>query len=131
MSKKHRKVRRNKSPTRDYREPVESRASEAITIAWTVSVTGVFVADLIVVAAHLYIRSHPQSQPARRARSDHADLGGRHGRCLAGATAGGLANTPRSRPLKVMSSLPSLVAAAPIYRADWAVCYWDGQTSSV
>ena len=34
-------------------------------IAWTVSVTGVFVADLIVVAAHLYARSGPPAQPAR------------------------------------------------------------------
>jgi len=36
-----------------------------VTIAWTVSVTGVFVADLIVVAAHLYARSGPPAQPAR------------------------------------------------------------------
>jgi hypothetical protein len=43
----------------------ETRASEAVTIAWTVSVTGVVVADLIVVAAHWYVRSHPDAQPAR------------------------------------------------------------------
>jgi hypothetical protein len=36
-----------------------------VTIAWTVSVTGVLVADLIVVAAHWYVRGHPQSQPAQ------------------------------------------------------------------
>ena len=36
-----------------------------MTIAWTVSVTGVFVADLIVVAAHLYARSGPPAQPVR------------------------------------------------------------------
>jgi hypothetical protein len=48
------------SPT----EPAESRASEAVTIAWTSSVTGVFVADLIVIAAHLYTRMNPDAQAA-------------------------------------------------------------------
>jgi hypothetical protein len=59
------KSRKTKPRPRDRREPAETRASEAVTIAWTVSVTGVFVADLIVVAAHLYARSGPPAQPAR------------------------------------------------------------------
>ncbi|MEX0610932.1 MAG: hypothetical protein WD738_11470 [Pirellulales bacterium] len=50
---------------RKAQEPIESWASEAVTIVWTVSVTGAFVADLLVVVAHLYVRSHPQAQPAR------------------------------------------------------------------
>jgi hypothetical protein len=43
----------------------ESRASEAVTLAWTSSVTGVLVADLIVIAAHLYTRSNPDAQAAK------------------------------------------------------------------
>jgi hypothetical protein len=65
MPNSRRKLRRSKLRSRDNREPTETRASEAVTIAWTVSVTGVFVADLIVVATHLYARSHPDAQPAR------------------------------------------------------------------
>jgi hypothetical protein len=67
MRKSRRTTRpdRKRSRSGDGREPAESQASEAVTIAWTVSVTGVFVADLIVVAAHWYARGHPQAQPAR------------------------------------------------------------------
>ena len=39
---------------RQERPPAESRASEAITIVWTVSVTGVLIADLLAGAAHFY-----------------------------------------------------------------------------
>jgi hypothetical protein len=46
-------------------EPSESRASEAVTIAWTSSVTGVFIADLIVIAAHLYARFSPDADAAK------------------------------------------------------------------
>ena len=46
-------------------ESTESRASEAVTIAWTSSVTGVFIADLIVIAAHLYARSNPDAEAAK------------------------------------------------------------------
>jgi hypothetical protein len=46
-------------------DPAESRASEAITIAWTSSVTGVFIADLVVIAAHLYSRGNPEVQAAK------------------------------------------------------------------
>jgi hypothetical protein len=65
MPKNLRKMQRKNRRPRASRDPAESRASEAVTIAWTVSVTGVFVADLIVVAAHLYARSHPSVQPAK------------------------------------------------------------------
>ena len=65
MPKKPRKsVRKNVAPPRN-RESTESGAAEAITIAWTVSVTSVFVVDLIVIAAHLYSRSNPSAQSAR------------------------------------------------------------------
>jgi hypothetical protein len=64
--KKQQTNRRGRSPNRQDRLlPAESRASEAITIAWTVTVTGVTISNLIVVAAHLYARSHPELQPAR------------------------------------------------------------------
>jgi hypothetical protein len=65
MPKNSRKSRQRNSRLNTKQEPLENRASEALTIAWTVSVTGVLVADLIVVAAHLYVRSHPEAQPAR------------------------------------------------------------------
>jgi hypothetical protein len=57
--------RKNASFRTSPADPAESRASEAVTIAWTSSVTGVFVADLIVIAAHLYTRSHPGAQAAQ------------------------------------------------------------------
>ncbi len=65
MQKNRRRTLPRKSRTDGRREPAESRASEAVTIAWTVSVTGVLVCDLIVVAAHWYVRGHPDAQPAR------------------------------------------------------------------
>jgi hypothetical protein len=65
MRKNARKARPKRSRSGDGHEPAETQASEAVTIAWTVSVTGVFVADLIVIAAHWYVRGHPQAQPAR------------------------------------------------------------------
>ena len=65
MRKNRPRTTAKRSRPGDGREPAESRASEAVTIAWTVSVTGVLVADLIVVAAHWYVRGHPQSQPAQ------------------------------------------------------------------
>ena len=65
MRKSARKKRPRRSRPGGGREPAESRDSEAVTIAWTVSVTGVSVADLIVIAAHWYVRGHPQAHPAK------------------------------------------------------------------
>jgi hypothetical protein len=65
MPKKPRKSVRKKVVPPPDRESTESGAAETITIAWTVSVTSVFVADLIVIAAHLYSRSNPSAQYAR------------------------------------------------------------------
>src|SRR3989304_3016524 len=45
-------------------DPHEERSAEAITIAWTASVTSVFLADLVTIAAHFYARSHPGSKAA-------------------------------------------------------------------
>ncbi len=44
--------------------PSVSRASEAITIAWTVSVTGVVISNFVLLAAIFYARGNP-SQPVR------------------------------------------------------------------
>lgn len=65
MPKNSRRAKRQKPRPNATSEPPESRASEAVTIAWTSSVTGVLVADLIVIAAHLYRRSNPDAQAAK------------------------------------------------------------------
>jgi hypothetical protein len=46
------------------RSPREDRAAEAITIAWTVSVTAVLLADLVTIAAHYYAGANPDSKTA-------------------------------------------------------------------
>lgn len=51
-------------PTNGDGDPHEERSAEAITIAWTASVTGVFLADLVTIAAHFYARSNPESKTA-------------------------------------------------------------------
>lgn len=62
------KNRRAKSSPKSRRAPesasTETRASEAITIAWTSSVTGVFVANALVIAAHFYAQNHPEAKAA-------------------------------------------------------------------
>jgi len=58
-------VRRKKRRAEVPAAPTESRAAEAVTIAWTVSVTSVFVADVMVIVAHLYSRLHPEARSAR------------------------------------------------------------------
>jgi len=65
MTKSHRRAKRKNSRPIATNEPIESRSGEAVTIAWTSSVTGVRVADLIVIAAHLYARSNPDAQAAK------------------------------------------------------------------
>jgi hypothetical protein len=64
VAKKKQTPARRPVKSRDVNIPAESRASEAMTVAWTVSVTGVVISNLIVVAAHLYARSNP-SQPTK------------------------------------------------------------------
>lgn len=113
MPTNRRKPPRNKPRPRARREPAESRASEAVTIAWTVSVTGVLVADLIVIAAHLYARSHPGLQPANALE----------GVMLISAAAMGTASlsllpivwrTRRLKPPQGYIIFAALVAVAPI-----------------
>jgi hypothetical protein len=65
VAKKRSKPERRNGPTRSYGSPVESHASDMITVAWTVSVTGVLIADFVVAAAHLFVRNFPKAEPAR------------------------------------------------------------------
>jgi hypothetical protein len=65
MAKNARKTRRKVVRRHEPSELLESRASDAMTIVWTVSVTSVFVADIVVIAAHLYARSDPSAKSAR------------------------------------------------------------------
>jgi hypothetical protein len=64
-SKRSRAVSRRR-PTASSRhvDPAEEGAAVAVTIAWTVSVTAVLLADLITAASHFYLRENPDSQTA-------------------------------------------------------------------
>jgi hypothetical protein len=64
MAANRRKARSQKAP-HGRREPGESRTAEALTIAWTVSVTGVLIADLMVIGAHFLARGNPQNAALR------------------------------------------------------------------
>jgi hypothetical protein len=66
MSKQRPGRRPRKKPSGPLRsgEPPEERSTEAITIAWTASVTSVLLADLVTIVAHFYARSHPESKTA-------------------------------------------------------------------
>ncbi len=61
-----RRPRRGERPVpRKGRSDSESEtAADAITIAWTASVSAVFLADLVTIAAHFFSRSYPEAQAA-------------------------------------------------------------------
>lgn len=42
--------------------PAESRASDAVTVCWTVSVTTLLMCNIAAIAAQLYARRHPQAR---------------------------------------------------------------------
>ena len=65
MNARRKKARSPKRPSVATHEAGESRASQSLTLAWTVSVTCVFMANLVVLGANAYIRYHPDAQPAR------------------------------------------------------------------
>ena len=64
MARASRRSRKKKSGASSPALPTESRAAEAVTIAWTSSVTATVMADLVVIAAHLYSRANPDAQSA-------------------------------------------------------------------
>ncbi|QEG34081.1 hypothetical protein [Bythopirellula goksoeyrii] len=45
-----------------YRTPAESRGSEAITVAWTVTITTLFFCDLAIVAIHFWLADSPEAK---------------------------------------------------------------------
>jgi hypothetical protein len=64
-----RRTRRRGKPNRRTRpgdggDPPDDRAAEVITVAWTASVTAVFLADVVTIAAHFHSRSHPEAESA-------------------------------------------------------------------
>ncbi len=57
--KKHRKEHRKKRSL--VVPPLETRASEAITVAWTVTITMTLLCDLVIIAAHFYLTTYPEA----------------------------------------------------------------------
>ncbi len=59
---KNKKRSKRKSANRIGNLPVESRASESLTVFWTVTVLMALVADLMSVAVHFYLLSNPDAE---------------------------------------------------------------------
>ena len=56
--------KKNKKKSKPNHAPVtpETRASEAITVAWTVTVTTVLLCNLVIIASHFYIVNNPDAK---------------------------------------------------------------------
>lgn len=65
MAKKHKLKKRRPDPHIPPTASSESRTSETMTIAWTSSVTGVTMANLLAIAAYGYSLVAPAAQGAR------------------------------------------------------------------
>jgi hypothetical protein len=113
MPKRSRQAKQKRRHSSSGLEPTETRASEAITIAWTSSVTAVVVADLVVIVAHFYAHRHPQALAA----------GAFEGIMLVSAAAMGAVSLAflatawrarRTKPPRGYAVFAGLVAAAPI-----------------
>jgi hypothetical protein len=65
MPPKRPKPRQNDDRRAKCARSSEARTAEVITIAWTVSVTGAVVADLMFAAANLFARGQPAGHPSR------------------------------------------------------------------
>jgi hypothetical protein len=61
MSHAKRPKIRGKRTNRGRTEPTESRIAETLTIAWTVSVTGALIADLMLLGARLLVIRNPEA----------------------------------------------------------------------
>jgi hypothetical protein len=59
--KKDMSKRKKKTRQVDEVAAVESRTVEAITVAWTVSVTTLFVCNLGILAAHFFLANNPDA----------------------------------------------------------------------
>jgi len=42
--------------------PAESRASEVVTVGWTVTLTTLFFCNLAAIGAHFYVAANPEAQ---------------------------------------------------------------------
>lgn len=62
MPKRKKKKSRPQKPSRHADAPVESRASESLTVFWAITVLMVLLADLAIVATHFYLLSHPEAE---------------------------------------------------------------------
>jgi len=58
------KRKKSARPTDGGGDPHEERSTEAVTVAWTASVTSVLLADLATIIAHFYAQNHPESKTA-------------------------------------------------------------------
>ena len=60
--KKHKKKTQNNQADRTSDTPVESRASESLTVFWAITVLMALVANLVIVAAHFYLLANPDAK---------------------------------------------------------------------
>jgi hypothetical protein len=93
--------------------PPESHLAETLTIAWTVSVTGLLIADLMFLGASLFVRANPDAQALQMLAGILLLLAAGIG----AASLGLLAIVWQKRRLKPplgYTAFAALVAAAPI-----------------
>ncbi|MGI9430356.1 MAG: hypothetical protein ACR2NM_16965 [Bythopirellula sp.] len=62
MSKRKKQPSPKKKVSRKVDFPAESRASESLTVFWAITVLMVFAANLVMIAAHFYLQSHPDAE---------------------------------------------------------------------
>jgi len=111
---KNRRAKKSPQPRRPL-EPAspESRASETITIAWTSSVTGVLVANVVVIAAHFYVQNNPEAKMAAALEAimllSAAAMG-----VISLALLAATWRTRRIKPPQGFIVFSALVAAAPV-----------------
>ncbi|NOZ40659.1 MAG: hypothetical protein GXP24_10600 [Planctomycetes bacterium] len=56
------KGRKKKTASKTSTAPTETRASESLTVFWTVTVLMVFVTNLATVAVHYYLAANPEAE---------------------------------------------------------------------
>ena len=62
------KKNKTKKIPRQSAQPIESRASEALTVAWTVTLTTLLFCNLATIAAHFYILATPDAKSMKLLR---------------------------------------------------------------
>ncbi|MEM9353782.1 MAG: hypothetical protein AAGA92_12275 [Planctomycetota bacterium] len=102
MSKKKRK-KPSKQPAAAAAPPPETRAAEAVTVGWTVSLTALLLCELVAVAVHFYVKANPDAQMMQMLRQMLL-----FGACVVGALV--LLLIPVMRRLRKLAPPPGLVA---------------------